>query len=251
MTSKFNSPSGAQIIYEYYPGRLYLNITNRCTNSCLFCALRRNRGVLAPFNLNLAGLPRVPLTVDPKTPDKEFHVDDDEPDLEIIEDAISAEPDTEAIISALETTVASSPHPVEEVVFCGAGEPLIRLDTVITTAFTMKKLGITVRLNTNGHGELLNGPDTVNRLSQCIDKISISLNAQDSRTYNYLSRPSSKEDAYSATLDFSAKSVKLIDSVTLSVVAATSKGLVNSAPKLDLDACRSIADKIGAKFRLR
>ena len=47
-------PHAPCIVYAYRPGHLYLNITNRCTNACVFCSVRHNRGWLGPINLNLA-----------------------------------------------------------------------------------------------------------------------------------------------------------------------------------------------------
>lgn len=228
------NPSSAapKIVYEYYTDRLYINITNRCTNACLFCAVRRNRGFLGDLNLNLADLDQVPLTVHPhglkgEAPSKDMDA------------LLKKEPSIQEVI----TRIQAHKGPISEVVFCGAGEPLIRLATVLGVARYVKKMGIPIRINTNGHGELIHGQEIIDLLKGWVDKLSISLNSHDKAAYLALCRPSAGEEAYDAMLEFCEKSVKAFPSVTLSVVEVGSLA--------DPEACRTLAEKMGARFRLR
>jgi len=231
-------PSSAQpkIVYEYYANRLYLNITNRCTNACTFCAVRRNRGFLGDLNLNLAGLKRVPLLVNPKAPKIEIRKGASSADMETL---LNKEPCWEVIISHLE----SHKGPINEVVFCGAGEPLLRFPTVLKIARYLKKKEIPVRINTNGHGELIHGKEIIDQLKDCVDRISISLNGQDKAAYMILCQPSAGKIAYDSMLEFCEKSVKAFRSVTFSAV--------DDGSFVDPEACRVLAEKMGAHFRLR
>ena len=58
---------------------------------------------------------------------------------------LQQEPTAEQVIAELEG------QEVAEVVFCGYGEPTIRLDVLLEVAAYIKKRGGTVRINTNGH----------------------------------------------------------------------------------------------------
>lgn len=239
------------IVYEYRPGHLYMNITNRCTNACIFCSLRHRGGWLGPFNLNLAGLPRAPLRIHPEAPLKHDPVDARSCSPDWMPRALEMEPVKEEILEAFDVEVASSDRPVEEVVFCGAGEPLIRLNTVLEVCRYLKKAGLRVRINTNGHAGLIHGKKAVEMLSEEVDEVSISLNAQDAETYVTLSRPAAGREAFEALLDFTRECVKRIHDVTLSIVGFSRGECGKLGVLLDVEACRGIANKVGAFFRIR
>ena len=65
-------------------------------------------------------------------------------------------------------------------------------------ATVLKAKGHRIRLNTNGHGSLINKTDLPSKLAGLIDKISISLNAQDAQTYVEICKPDHGENAYKA-----------------------------------------------------
>ncbi|MFH1683532.1 MAG: radical SAM protein, partial [Candidatus Margulisiibacteriota bacterium] len=96
---------------------LYLNITNRCTNECSFCIRNLARRFNQKYQLWL----------------------DHEPSAEEILEAIG------------------DPTKYKQIVFCGYGEPLIRLDIVKAVAAELKskiqksksKQGIIIRIDTN------------------------------------------------------------------------------------------------------
>lgn len=180
---------------------LYLNITNRCTNHCTFCA---------KFD--------------------DFTVKGHQLCLE-------HEPNTEEVIAAI-----GDPDSFDEVVFCGYGEPLIRLDLVKEVAGWLKQKGKTVRINTDGQANLLHGRNILPELNGLIDSISISLNAPDAVSYQEICQSEFGEQGYQAILDFLLEAKQHIPSVTATAV---------TLPGLDIAACRTVAEKIGVEFRER
>lgn len=148
--------------------KLYLNITNRCSNRCFFCFKNFKRGV-GGFNLKLV-----------------------------------EEPNLDQITSELEKVLGMRSW--DEAVFCGFGEPTERLDLLLeVTRWIRKNYGkpLKIRVDTNGHGNILNmGRDTATELRTAgVDKVSVSLNAGDKETYVEICKPTF-EGAYKATVDF-------------------------------------------------
>ena len=157
--------------------KLYLNITNKCSNKCIFCFRNFKRGV-GDFTLKL-----------------------------------SEEPSFEQI--ALELDEAMKRKRWKEVVFCGFGEPTERLDLLLMLARGIKwryDEQVAIRVNTNGHGYALNaGRDVVGELKAAgIDKVSVSLNAGDEETYSEVCKPA-LAGAYDAVLDFIEKAKAKLD----------------------------------------
>jgi GTP 3',8-cyclase len=135
---------------------LYLNITNRCSNSCYFCLKRYKRGV-GGFNLKL----------------------DSEPNAAQIKAELKE-------VLHMRSWVG--------LVFCGFGEPTERLDVLLeVTRWVRQHYGrpLQIRLDTNGHGYALNpGRDVVAELKAAgVDKASVSLNAGDKETYVEICKP--------------------------------------------------------------
>lgn len=141
--------------------------------------------------------------------------------------------------------VRRRPKNYKEIVFCGFGEPLTRFDDVIWICRKLKEAGSPpVRVNTNGHAALITGRDAAAELKGLVDAVSISLNAKDAAQYAELCRPVFGEAAYGAVLDFAQRCVEVgIPSVTLTVL--------DFLPAGDIEACRKMAEKIGARFRVR
>lgn len=159
--------------------RLYLNITNRCTNRCLFCIRDTSDGLGVEL-----WLPR--------------------------------EPDAAEVIEAIRSAPGYPNYP--EVVFCGYGEPLLRPDVVTDVARFLKEQGLKIRINTNGQANLIHGRNVVPEFAPYVDSISISLNAHDGPVYNELCRPAGGEGAYQALLEFTEECRRLIPNVVLTVV---------------------------------
>jgi TatD DNase family protein len=149
---------------------------------------------------------------------------------------LSEEPTEEELKDAI-----GDPSQYREVVFCGYGEPLLRIDLVKSVAAWIKQNKGRVRINTNGHGNLIHGRNILPELKGIVDSISISLDAHDEETYNKICRPSFK-NAYSEILFFIKEAKKFIFNVQVTVV--THEGV-------DVEKCRKIAEDLGVGFRVR
>lgn len=135
------------------------------------------------------------------------------------------------------------PRDHDEIVFCGYGEPTLRLEVLKKVAAEMKKSGARVRLNTDGLGSLVHGRNIVPELTSLIDAVSVSLNAPDARTYKKICRSHLGASAYPAVKAFIVAAKPHISAVTATVV-----GL----PRLDVEACRRIITReLRVNFRLR
>lgn len=189
---------------------LYLNITNRCTNECRFCI--RNKCRL--FNKEY------PLWLD-------------------------KEPTAKDLIKAI-----GKPAKYKQIVFCGYGEPLIRLETVKEVAARLKPqppihlstYRPKIRIDTNGHGNLFWGRNILPELKGLIDIISVSLDAENAQVYDKVCCSIYGQKAWQATVDFIKEAKKHIPEVEATVV---------DLPMIDIPACKKIADKLGVGFRVR
>ena len=183
---------------------LYLNITNRCTNECSFCI--RNKSRL--FNK------KYPLWLD-------------------------QEPTAEEIIKAI-----GDPSRYKQIVFCGYGEPLIRLDIVkeVASRLVTRDPRPKVRIDTNGHANLFWGRNIAPELKGLIDIISVSLDAENAEVYNKICSPTYGKKAFQAIIDFIKEAKKYIPEVEASVV---------DLPVIDKKACKKIAAELGVGFRVR
>lgn len=154
---------------------------------------------------------------------------------------LEQEPDLETILRELE--LAFLDGPAKEVVFVGLGEPVMRLDEVIAVTEWLTNRRIRSRLDTNGHGQLLHpGRDVVAELVGAgLDAVSISLVAHNSEVYNLLCRPIF-DKAFRAVIKFGADCVAAGIETRMTVV---------DLPEVDIEACRAIAEKIGAGFAVR
>jgi TatD DNase family protein len=149
---------------------------------------------------------------------------------------ISEEPAEEELKEAI-----GNPSLYKEIVFCGYGEPFLRLDIVKNVASWIKQNNGRVRINTNGHGNIINERNILPELKGIVDSVSISLDAHDEETYNRICKPSFK-NAYKEILSFITEAKKFIPDVRITVV--TVEGV-------DIDKCRQIAEDLGVGFRVR
>lgn len=145
------------------------------------------------------------------------------------------EPTVQEVIAAI-----GDPSQYDEVVFCGYGEPLIRLDLVKQVAGWVKDHGGWVRVNTNGHANHIHKRNVLPELDGLVDEYSVSLDAQDSETYERLCSPTF-EGAYEVVVKF------IREAARNTVVKAT----VVSADGVDIDRCQEIAEELGATLRVR
>ena len=204
----------AKIVYRF-EGGVYLNITNRCPNLCAFCIKTKWQMDFHGNNLNLS----------------------------------AAEPSAQEVIAALEAELPKAPF--DRVVFCGYGEPTMRENVLLEVGKFLKNARatgkyppFTVRINTNGLGNLINGRDIVPELREVIDAVNVSVNAENERVWQQIVRPHEPyKNGYDAVLDFLKKCVDAkFDKVVASCVE-------NSGA--DPQGVKQIADDCGAEFYLR
>lgn len=150
---------------------------------------------------------------------------------------LEREPEAGEVIAEL---AADKP---EHVVFCGFGEPTMRLDALLQVAEYVKSYGGTTRIDTNGHGSLYNGRDIVPELAGLIDEVSVSLNEPSAQSYQDLCACRYGEKGWEALLDFARRAKEAGIRVTLTVVDLIGEEKIA--------ACRRIADDMGVDFRAR
>ncbi|MBE7705627.1 MAG: radical SAM protein [Cyanobacteria bacterium SIG30] len=192
----------------FLDGKAYINITNACTNRCLFC-IRDIKNDVKGTNLWL--------------------------DLDNVK--------AQDVIEQLEEHRSKIK---DEITFCGYGEPTLRFDELIKVAKYIKENfeNIKIRINSNGHGSVVNKRNIVKEMIGLVDEISISLNAQNKELYSKISQPRI-ENAYTNMLLFAKDCVDCGIPTTLSVV----EGYKDF--EIDIDECRKIANNIGAKLKVR
>ncbi len=189
-------------------GKIYINLTNSCTNNCVFC-IRSIKDDVVGANLFLN-------TENVKAQDVINQ-------LEAMKDKLSS-----------------------EIVFCGYGEPMLKLEIIKEVAKYIKQTypGTVLRINTNGHANLVYKRNVLPELKGLIDKFSISLNGENEEVYNKLSNPSQK-GAYNAVKDFIKEAVNEGFDTTATIVTGYKDY------KVDLKKCMEITTDLGAKFKER
>lgn len=127
---------------------------------------------------------------------------------------LTLDPTAEELMAAIDL-----PSPYEEHVFCGFGEPTLRLTTITTVARWLKEHGATVRLNTNGHGNLIHKRSIVPDLAACIDTVSVSLNATHAYEYNEIMNPAWGKRTFESVIEFINECRNNIPKVIITAVA--------------------------------
>jgi TatD DNase family protein len=125
---------------------------------------------------------------------------------------IDREPSAAEVIAEI-----GDPLRYSEIVFCGYGEPTIRFDALKEVARWVKAGGGKTRLNTDGHGNIINKRNIVPELVGLIDAISISLNSPDPVEYGRLMRVDG-ERMFPAMVEFARESVRLLPRVVMTMV---------------------------------
>lgn len=186
---------------------VYVNITNDCNCDCVFC-LRSMKEMARESSLWIEHDPSLP---------------------EIVEE--------------LERLPWQY---VREVVCCGFGEPLIRLDTVLSVLRWVKEHhpDMPTRVNTNGLGELEHGYVFADQFAGLLDTVSISLNASNAERYLALTRSRFGISSYEAMLTFAEHCKPYVPNVVLTVVEK-----IEDAEEIAL--CRRICAERGLTLRVR
>lgn len=125
---------------------------------------------------------------------------------------IEREPTAEEVIREI-----GDPRAYREIVFCGYGEPTIRLDVMKEVARWVKARGGRTRLNTDGHGNIINRRNIVPELVGIIDAVSVSLNSPDPGQYGEMMQLDPAV-YFPAMIEFARESVRLIKAVSMTVV---------------------------------
>ncbi|HBR32822.1 MAG TPA: TIGR04100 family radical SAM protein [Clostridiales bacterium] len=186
---------------------IYVNLTNRCTNRCSFCIRNNGDGAYGSDSLWL-----------------------------------EREPTVEEVLADFEKYDMIK---YDEIVYCGYGEPTIRIDTLLETAKVLKeKYKKPIRINTNGQGSLINKRNIAPLFKHIIDTVSISLNAADAESYEKMCLPVYGKKAYEALIEFGRECVPYVKNVLFSVVRQT-------LSEDEISACEQIAKKAGVKLRIR
>lgn len=197
-----NAEAGRDVIAYALHGNCYLNITSRCTLRCEFCPKFNRNWEVQGYLLKL-----------------------------------HQEPSAEQVLAAI-----GDPGRYREIVFCGLGEPTLRLPVLLEVAGRLKQAGARIRLNTDGLANLREGRDVTPELGRVIDAVSISLNAHNEALYDRHCRPP-RPGAYPELLEFVLCARDQITDVTLTAI--------DGLDGVDIRACEDLAHRFNVKFRRR
>jgi len=181
---------------------LYVNLTNKCASACTFCIKNKWGWKFHGHKLLL-----------------------------------KTEPTAEDVIKRIK-----DPKKYKEIVFCGYGEPLLRVDVLLEVAKYVKENGGKVRVDTSGLANLYYKKNIVPKLKNLVDAISISVNALNSKEYLKLHRPIFGIASYRGVLAFARACKKVIKDTTITFI---------DFPGSNQNKAKAIAKRVGVKFRLR
>ncbi|QHI73879.1 TIGR04100 family radical SAM protein [Aminipila terrae] len=196
------------IVY-LYGDSLYINLTNKCPNSCNFCIRNYTDNLGDADNLWL-----------------------------------EREPSADEVLSRIKEEICEKKTTVDEIIFCGYGEPTERLEEIIDISRGIKEFtDKPIRINTNGMADLIHKKKTAHLLEGVVDAVSVSLNAPTAEKYCDLCHPEFGTESFDAILKWTEDIKKYVPDVRMSVVGVISEE--------DIQECRKIAENLGVKFRVR
>ena len=189
-------------------GSLYVNMTNKCSNRCDFCIRNNGDGAYGSDSLWL----------------------EREPTLDEVMDSV----------------FSRNLNEYPELIFCGYGEPTYRLADAVAVAKAVKGKypHIRIRINTNGHSDLILGQDTAPMYEGAFDVVSISLNTPSPEGYQQLCHSIFGEKSHAALISFAERVKHYVPQVVLSVVKET-------LTEEEIEQCRAIAENAGVTLRIR
>ena len=193
----------------YLTGKnIYVNMTNRCPCNCVFC-LRQTKKMMEGNSLWLK---------------------EGEPSVERVMD----------LFAPYDLSV------INELIFCGYGEPLERVADVCEVIDRLKSKypDLKVRVNTNGLANLVHGRDITPELAGRFDTVSISLNAPDAEEFLALTRSKFGIGSSEALQEFAVLAKRHVPNVVMTVVEK-----VMSEEKIEL--CRKLCNDLGVTLRVR
>ena len=187
---------------------IYVNLTNKCPCNCVFC-LRQTKKMLEGNSLWLR---------------------EGEPDVETVLD----------LFGQYDLSI------INEIVFCGFGEPLERLDDICIIIDSLKKQypDLKVRVNTIKQAKHIYEKDVTPMLKDRVNTISISLNAPDEKEFLELTRSRFGIRSYEALKEFAVLAKRYVPNVVMTVVEKV-------MPEEKIEKCRKICEDLGVTLRVR
>ena len=148
---------------EPNPKTVYVNLTNACTNACVFCLREQKDDVCGAQMWH----------------DGNYTLED-----------------------VIEQFNSYNPIP-QNVVFCGYGEPFLKKDMMKAFAQYLRENypEIKIRVNTNGHANAVYKTNVAEEFKGLLDEASVSLNSDNAEQYNEICQPKI-ENAFEAVKDF-------------------------------------------------
>jgi len=202
------------IVYRYSKG-LYVNLTNRCPTACVFCVKNSWKMDYHGSDLDLRG----------------------------------AEPSPAEVIALAKEQWAAGPF--EELVFCGYGEPTMRLEALLATARLVRNgraepipRNLRIRLNTNGLANAVWGRNVVPEMKGLIDSVHVSLNTADPTQWTAVMRPMAPWAAGGFE-----KVKEFIREASLLLPEAFATAVEDNG--VDLEKFKTLALQLGAEPRIR
>jgi TatD DNase family protein len=185
-----------------FGNNLYLNITNKCMMACPYC-IKYKWG--NKFNGN---------------------------DLKL-----EKEPSCKEVIKSI-----VNPKKYNEIIFCGYGDSLVRLEEVKEIASWIKEHGGIVRINTAGLANKYHSRNILPELKGLVDVISVSLNGSSPKEYNKINSPMYKEESFVEVINFVKEAKNYIPEVVITTI---------EFHDFDVSKVEKIAREVGVRFRVR
>jgi len=205
------SPS---VVYRYGDG-LYINLTNKCPTACSFCVKTLWKMEYRGSNLDLGGFEPQPAQIA----------------------ALAAE--------------AYAQKSFRELVFCGYGEPTMRLNALIETARLVRSgaaapvpAAMRIRLTTNGLANMVWNRNVVPELKGLFDSVHVSINASEPRRWAELMRPEARyaENGFESVKDFTREAARLLPETVATIIECDAQ---------EAEAFKKLAASLGAAVRIR
>ena len=204
---------------EPNPETVYINLTNACTNSCVFCLREQKDDVCGAQMWH----------------DGNYTLED--------------------VIEQFKGFLTPHPDPLlkergiiipQNVVFCGYGEPFLKKDMMKAFAQYLRENypEIKIRVNTNGHANAVYKMNVAEEFKGLLDEASVSLNSDNAKQYDEICQPKI-ENAFEAVKDF----LKCCKEAGIKTYASIVTGF--DEREINVENCEKIAHELGAEFRNR
>lgn len=195
-------------IFYTFGNSLYANITNQCPCSCSFCIRKNGDSVGDSDSLWL-----------------------------------DHEPSYEEIIESFDSFAGK--EGIDELVFCGYGEPMMRAELLVKVAEYVKaNTNMKIRINTNGLIAFMDPLFDLSSLKYKIDKVSISLNASNPDKYYQITQPKYGLPSYNSMLNFVIRVQEFVPDVSFTIVDC-------DLDEEEIEKCRERAKDCGVTLRIR